>query len=150
MQALIFHHVSQPLRCSHEWFTVIGIDFLWTALSGCWNEKLSHNTVNFLYSGHFRDLELVSSFARVHFSQTSVIYFCRGFSCCPYYRGVRYSGVSVRRELTVVWTRIWYGTLHLRDRRRAASLCYQNGADQPPFLGVHQVWFSCWSKSYAM
>ena len=25
-----------------------------------------------------------------------------GFSCCPYYRGVRYSGVSARRELTVL------------------------------------------------
>ena len=34
MQAFIFHHVSQPLRCCHERFTVIGIDFLWTALSG--------------------------------------------------------------------------------------------------------------------
>ena len=29
------------------------------------------------------------------------IYFCLGFSCCPYYRGVRYSEVSARRELTV-------------------------------------------------
>ena len=27
--------------------------------------------------------------------------FCRGFSCFPYYRGVRNSKVSVRRELTV-------------------------------------------------
>ena len=37
----------------------------------------------------------------VYFSQMSVTYFCRGFSCSPYYRGVRYSGVSPRRELTV-------------------------------------------------
>ena len=39
--------------------------------------------------------------AGVNFSQTSVIYFCPGFRRCPNYRGVRYSGVSVRRELTV-------------------------------------------------
>ena len=44
---------------------------------------------------------------------------------------------------------IWY-PVHLRDRRGAASLCYKNGADQPPFLGVHPVWFSCRSKSYGM
>ena len=37
----------------------------------------------------------------VYFSQMSVIYFCPEFICCPYYRGVRYSGVSARRELTV-------------------------------------------------
>ena len=46
---------------------------------------------------HYR----VSVTAGVDFSQTSVICFCWGFSCCPYYRGVRYSGVSARRELTV-------------------------------------------------
>ena len=43
----------------------------------------------------------MSVIAGVDFSQTSVICFCWGFSCCPYYRGVRYSGVSARRELTV-------------------------------------------------
>ena len=37
----------------------------------------------------------------VYFSQTSVIWFFLGFSCCPFYRGVRYSEVSARRELTV-------------------------------------------------
>ena len=45
--------------------------------------KLSYNTVNSLYSGHCRDLELVSSFiseSRVHnsgiyFGQASVVYF---------------------------------------------------------------------------
>ena len=26
----------------------------------------------------------------VYFSQTSLIYFCLGFSCGPYYQGVRY------------------------------------------------------------
>ena len=30
-------------------------------------------------------------------NKTSEVYFC----CCPYYRGVRYSGASTRRELTV-------------------------------------------------
>ena len=43
----------------------------------------------------------MSVIAGVDFSQTSVISVCWGFSCCPYYRGVRYSGVSARRELTV-------------------------------------------------
>ena len=42
-----------------------------------------------------------SVIAGVYFSQTSVIYFCPEFICCPYYQGVRYSGVSARRELTV-------------------------------------------------
>ena len=40
--------------------------------------------------------------AGIYFSQTSVIYFCRGFSCCPYYRGVHDSEVSARQELTVL------------------------------------------------
>ena len=31
----------------------------------------------------------------------SVNCFCLGFSFCPYYRSVRYSGVSARRELAV-------------------------------------------------
>ena len=31
----------------------------------------------------------------------SVTYFCRGFSCCPYYRGVCNNEVSTRQELTV-------------------------------------------------
>ena len=30
-----------------------------------------------------------------------MICFCWGFSCCPFYRGVSYSGVSARRWLTV-------------------------------------------------
>ena len=34
-------------------------------------------------------------------SHTSEIYFCRGFSCCPYCRDVRNSEVSARRESTV-------------------------------------------------
>ena len=34
-------------------------------------------------------------------NKTSEVYFCLGFSCCPYYRGVCYSRVSARRELTV-------------------------------------------------
>ena len=54
-------------------------------------------TVNSLY----RDLELVSSLAGVYFSQTSVNYFCFGFSCYPFYRGALYGEVSARRELTV-------------------------------------------------
>ena len=64
------------------------------------------NTVNSLYSGQFRVLKLVSSVARVRNSgslfQSNVCnFFCPEFICCPYYRGVRYSGVSARRELTV-------------------------------------------------
>ena len=42
-----------------------------------------------------------SVIAGLYFSQTSVICFRRGFSCCPLYRGVRYSEVSARWELTV-------------------------------------------------
>ena len=38
----------------------------------------------------------------VYFGQTSVIYFCLEFSSCLDYRGVHYSGVSARRELTVI------------------------------------------------
>ena len=71
------------------------------------------------------------------------IFFCRGFSCCLYYRGVR----KARIDCSVNTYLIWY-PVHLRDQRGAASLCYKNGADQPPFLGVHPVWFSCRSKSY--
>ena len=55
-------------------------------------------TVNFLYCGHCRDLKLVFSLARVRdsksFSRTSVICSCRGFSCCPYYWGVRKARVD--------------------------------------------------------
>ena len=55
-------------------------------------------TVNFLYCGHCRDLKLVFSLARVRdsksFSRTSVICSCRGFSCFPYYWGVRKARVD--------------------------------------------------------
>ena len=48
----------------------------------------------------------MSSLARVRDSgslfQSNVCnWFFLGFSCCPFYRGVRYSEVSARRELTV-------------------------------------------------
>ena len=46
---------------------------------------------------HWRE----SLIAELYFSQTSIVYFCRGLSCRPYYRRVRYSGVSARREMTV-------------------------------------------------
>ena len=32
----------------------------------------------------------------------TVLYFCLGFSCCPYYPRVRYSRVSASRESTVL------------------------------------------------
>ena len=44
---------------------------------------------------------------------TSVIYFCLGFSCCPYYWGVHYSGVSARRELSVFTHDYSSRTVHL-------------------------------------
>ena len=61
----------------------------------------------FIYCGHCRDLELVSSLPRVHniesLPQSNVCnLFCLGLSCCPYYRGFRYRGVSARRELAVI------------------------------------------------
>ena len=68
---------------------------------------LCPNTVNSLYSGHRRDLKLVSSLARVRNSgnlfQSNVcnLFFPGIYSCCPFYWGVRYSEVSARRELTV-------------------------------------------------
>ena len=57
------------------------------------------NTVNSLYSGQCRDLELVSLLARVRKSESlfqSILcnFFYRGFSCCPYYRGVRKAKVD--------------------------------------------------------
>ena len=69
--------------------------------------KACPNTVNSLYSGHCWDLKLVSSVARVRnsgsFFQSNVCnLFLPEFICCPYFWGVRYSGVSARRELTVV------------------------------------------------
>ena len=63
-------------------------------------------TVNSLYSGHYRDLKLVSSLARARNSgskfQSNV---CLGFSCCPFYRSVRCRELSARRELTAVYGR---------------------------------------------
>ena len=62
------------------------------------------NTVSSLYSGHCGDLELVSSLARVRKSgslfQSNVC--CRGFNYCPFFGGVRYSGVTSRRDLIVL------------------------------------------------
>ena len=76
-----------------------------TYLASMRNSNLE-NTVNSLYSGHCRDLKLVSSVARVRnrgslFPSNVCNLFLPEFICCPYYRGVRYSGVSARRELTV-------------------------------------------------
>ena len=44
---------------------------------------------------------LISESAQQQEFIMSVIYFCPGFSCCPYYWDVCYSGVSARRELTL-------------------------------------------------
>ena len=64
------------------------------------------HTVNSLYCRHPQDLEVASLIAKVRNSenlfQMSVIKFCLGFSCCPYYRDVCNSEVSARRELTVL------------------------------------------------
>ena len=40
--------------------------------------------------------------AQVYFSEMSVIYFCLGFSCGPYYQGVPYSKMYTRQEFTVL------------------------------------------------
>ena len=63
-------------------------------------------TVNSFYHGHCRDMSWCPHLGqcatvRVYYSQISAIYFCLGFSCCPYYRGVCYNKVSTRQELTV-------------------------------------------------
>ena len=68
--------------------------------------------------------------AGVYFSPTSVISFYRGFSCCPYYRGVRYGGVSARRELTELrkncnqycWERIMGQRGNIRASARMCEL----------------------------
>ena len=66
-------------------------------------------TVNCLFGGQCRDLELVSSLASrseiagVYFSQTSVICFYGGFSYCPFYRGVRYSPSGGRGTPNFKW-----------------------------------------------
>ena len=41
-------------------------------------------------------------------NKTSEVYFC----CCPYYWGVRYSGVSTRRELTVITQSLTHSLTH--------------------------------------
>ena len=46
--------------------------------------------------------DLKSEIGGVYLCQISVIYLCLGFNFCPYYRGVHYSWVSARRELTVL------------------------------------------------
>ena len=64
-------------------------------------------TVNSLHSENCRDLELMSSLTRVRNSGSlfQSINVCNSFlpvfCVCLYYQGVRYSGVSARRELTV-------------------------------------------------
>ena len=92
------------------------------------------NIANSLYCGPPRVRELVLLMARVrnsgiYFSQTFVIFLCRGFSCCPYYRGVCNSEVSARRELTVfgstMGTREWCsfgGSLGESDLVKRGSL----------------------------
>ena len=65
--------------------------------------KPHRHCVNSLYSGHCRDLELVSSLARVHdgeslFQSNVCNLFLPGISCYPYYRGVckaRADGISI-------------------------------------------------------
>ena len=61
--------------------------------------------------------------AGVYFSQTSVICFCRRFSYCPCYRGVSYSGVSARRELT-----LQVQPLTNRSRRLLNNVSFQTSA----------------------
>ena len=78
----------------------------------CFNNHAytSLNTVNPLYSGHCRDLELVSSLVSVcnkgRFISVkhllSVFTWDLATNCCSYYWDVCYSKVSSRRELTVI------------------------------------------------
>ena len=92
-------------------------------------------TVNYLDSGHCRELELVSSLARVRnneslLSQMSVICFSQGFNCCLYYQGVRYSGVSARRELTVIGWQVFKS--HNYNLNSLLQVC----PPVPPFVFV--------------
>ena len=84
--------------------------------------QLGPSTVNSLYCGHLRDCELVSFIVRVHshrnFIQSNVCNLSlRGFSCCPYYWGVRNSKVSARRELTVYYCMYASATWKRRIRK---------------------------------
>ena len=86
------------------------------------------NTVKSLYSGHCRDLdhELVSSLERVagnYISQTSVIYFFPGFSCCPYYR-MSVIAAGCPQSESWLYTHPWRprgGLLGQEKRRRIKS-----------------------------
>ena len=75
MKAFIFHHVSQPLRCCHERFTVIGIDFLWTALSGDQALKGADELVSLQGFG-FLGKVLVSGYRRTGQYRLSLLCFC--------------------------------------------------------------------------
>ena len=113
------------------------------------------HTVNSLYSGHRRDLKLVSSLARVRNSgnlfQSNVcnLFFPGIYSCCPFYWGVRYSEVSARRELTVPrsWRCRWQ---RIRRQRKTKETDYSmnnkiglSSTDTPSaYIHVHLV---CWT-----
>ena len=104
----------------------------------------------------------------------SVIYFCPEFICCPYYRGVRYSGVSARRELTVfpklkvskTKSRICTcGSQRMRPKGQVTLVCYRKGrlgrlqtiyflvvdvpGDKPPLLSGKDAQALDCSKIYA-
>ena len=57
----------------------------------------------------------------------SVIYFCQGLSCCPYYRGVHNSQVFARRELTVQQSCTLITILHTFRSIREQRLFKQQG-----------------------
>ena len=63
-----------------------------------------------------RSLERESLIAGVYTSQTSAIYFRLGCSCCPYYRGVHYIGLSASRERTVFLIELELGMLVFNER----------------------------------
>ena len=50
----------------------------------------------------------------------------------------------------IVWTPIWYVTLHFRDPRGAASLRYRNRVEISVLIceqKPYPLWFLCWRKS---
>ena len=66
-----------------------------SVLSGC---PQGESRLSFVFIGDLAAVRIIGVSAR---RELTVICFYRGFSCCLYYRGLKYSRVFARRELTV-------------------------------------------------
>ena len=95
-----FHQTLQFWRADNRTFYTRGLKPLLNYMYMYCHEE--HRNVLLIYSElPLLQTPLESKKAGIYFSQTSVNYFCQGFSCRLYYWGVRNNKVSTRRELTV-------------------------------------------------